>query len=262
VLWGIPSFVRRFLYEAQKRAARLADVRLVITSGEPVPTVLRNEMKELLASVGAPSAQIRARYAFTEMQGGLVQCAEDAVPQNVGPDLYYLEVVDPHSGRRLAEGETGMLAITHLHRRGTVLLRYLVGDTVTLSQTPCPSCNGQGERIVGTSRRAGSLVKCRGMLVNTDIIQDGLSAMAGVGEFQIVFLRESRQGGIDRLVIRIERESDEPRKGEAFREDVIRSVREAVSLRPEVEFVPRGQLYDHERSIKTQRVLDLRPLAE
>jgi phenylacetate-coenzyme A ligase PaaK-like adenylate-forming protein len=263
VLWGVPSFVRRFLYEAQKRAARLADVRLVITSGEPVTTVLRNEVKELLASLGASSAQIRARYAFTEMQGGLVQCAEDATPQNVGPDLYYLEVVDPDSGRRLAEGETGMLAITHLYRRGTVLLRYLVGDIVTLAHTPCPICNREGERIVGTSRRAGSLVKCRGMLVNTNVIQDALSALAGIGEFQIVFLRESRQAGMDRLVIRIERQSDdEPQAGEAFREDVIRSVREAVSIRPDVKFVPRGQLYDHERSIKTKRVLDLRSSAE
>jgi phenylacetate-coenzyme A ligase PaaK-like adenylate-forming protein len=142
-------------------------------------------------------------------------------------------------------------------------LRYLVGDTVTLSQTPCPICNRQGERIVGTSRRAGSLVKCRGMLVNTDVIQNGLSAMAGIGEFQIVFLRESRQGAMDRLVIRIERQSDDKsRETEALRQNVIRSVREAVSLRPEVEFVPRGQLYDHERSIKSKRVLDLRPLAE
>ena len=32
--------------------------------------------------------------------------------------------------RRLPDGESGMLAITHLHRRGTVLLRYLVGDIV------------------------------------------------------------------------------------------------------------------------------------
>jgi hypothetical protein len=31
-----------------------------------------------------------------------------------------------------------------------------------------------------------------------------------------------------------------------------------VSLRPEVEFVARGALYDHERSIKARRVLDLR----
>ncbi len=40
--------------------------------------------------------------------------------------------------------------------------------------------------------------------------------------------------------------------------EVTRRVRAAVSLRPEVEFVARGALYDQERSIKAKRVLDLR----
>ena len=72
-------------------------MRLVITSGEPVPPALRAEIKDALARMGAASVQIRARYAFTEMQGGLVQCAEHAEGQNVTPDLYYLETVDPET---------------------------------------------------------------------------------------------------------------------------------------------------------------------
>src|SRR5215470_5310870 len=117
VLWGVPSFIRRFLDEAQRRAVDLSAVRLVLTSGEPVPAALRRELRTTLARLGA-SVRIHARYAFTEMQGGFVQCAEDAAPQNVVPDLYYLEVVDD-AGRRLPDGKSGQLAITHLHRRGT-----------------------------------------------------------------------------------------------------------------------------------------------
>jgi len=252
VLWGVPSFIRRFLDEARQRGADFSAVRLVITSGEPVPEALRGEFRAQLARLGAAAVEIRARYAFTEMQGGLVQCAEDARPQNVVPDLYYLEVVD-EAGRRLPDGEAGLLAITHLHRRGTVLLRYVVGDVVTLSRAPCPLCGREGERIVTTPRRTGSLVKCRGMLVNTDVIADALSAL-GVGEFQIVFMRDDEPGAMDRLVIRIERDEDTP----TIAEEIIHRLREAVSLRPEIEFVARGALYDHERSIKTKRVLDLR----
>ena len=58
---------------------------------------------------------------------------------------------------------------------------------------------------------------------------------------------------MERLVIRIERDADA-----GLRDDVIRRVREAVSLRPEIEFVARGAIYDHEQSIKTKRVVDLR----
>jgi phenylacetate-coenzyme A ligase PaaK-like adenylate-forming protein len=56
-------------------------------------------------------------------------------------------------------------------------------------------------------------------------------------------------------VIRIERDKG---TDAALREQVTQRVRAAVSLRPEVEFVARGALYDQERSIKARRVLDLR----
>src|SRR5262249_24333045 len=210
---------------------------------------------------GAGSVQIRARYAFTEMQGGLVQCAEDAEPQSLAPDLYYLEVVDPESGQRLPDGATGALAITHLHRRGTVLLRYLVGDLVALSRAPCRLCGREGERVVTTPRRTGRLVKCRGMLVNTDLVVETLSALKGIGQFQIVFTRDG-PGGMDRLLVRIERDaSDASDASAALREQAVGAVRAAVNLRPDVEFVPSGELYD-ERSIKAKRVLDLRSTME
>jgi phenylacetate-coenzyme A ligase PaaK-like adenylate-forming protein len=257
VLWGVPSFLRRFLGAAGERGADFADVRLVVTSGEPMPGALRAEVREQLARLGAPAVHIRARYAFTEMQGGLVQCADDADVQNVCPDLYYLEVVDPESGRRLPDGESGMLAITHLHRRGTVLLRYLVGDIVALSREPCPICGRAGERVTATPRRTGNLVKCRGMLVNTEVILDTLSAVPAIGEYRVVFVGGESAAAMDRLVIRIERAEDAADRA-ALAEDVATRVRAAVSLRPDVEFVARGALYDHERSIKTKRVLDLR----
>ena len=260
VLWGVPSFIRRSLDEAQRRAADLSDVRLVITSGEPMPAALRTELRAQLARFGAAMIEIRARYAFTEMQGGLVQCAETAEPQNLVPDLYYLEVVDPETGQRLPDGETGALAITHLHRRGTVLLRYLVGDLVVLSRAPCPLCGRDGERVVTTPRRTGRLVKCRGMLVNTDLVVDTLSAMPGIGQFQVVFMREDGPGAMDRLVVRIERD-DVGRDSAPLQEDVAQRVRAAVNLRPNVEFVPPGALFD-ERSIKARRVVDLRPATE
>ncbi|MBX6426503.1 MAG: AMP-binding protein [Variibacter sp.] len=264
VLWGVPSFVRRFLDEAKRRGADFSAVRLVLTSGEPVPDALRKEMRESLAQMGAGAVEIRARYAFTEMQGGLVQCAEHAAPQNVVPDLYYLEVVDPETGKRLPDGERGPLAITHLHRRGTVMLRYLVGDVVALSREPCPVCGRLGERVVATPRRIGNLVKCRGMLVNTDVILDTLASFEGIGEYQIVFRREDRPGAMDELVVRVEIETaafDEARR-QTLREEIARRVRQAVSVRPEVEFAPRGSLYDHEQSIKARRVVDLRPVVE
>ena len=257
VLWGVPSFVRRFVAEATEKGADFADVRLVVTSGEPVSGPLRDELRRNLQSMGAGEVGFRARYAFTEMQGGLVQCADDAAPQNVVPDLYLLETVDPETGARVAYGDEGHLAITHLHRRGTVLLRYIVGDVVTLSLDPCPVSGRLGERVVATPRRTGNLVKCRGMLVNTDVVLDYLSALPDIGDYQIEFAREDRPGAMDDMILRLELAGDE-----AARTEIADAVRRAVSMRPTVEFVGRGTLYDQRESIKLRRIVDSRPKAD
>ena len=107
------------------------------------------------------------------------------------------------------------------------------------------------------------------MLVNTDVVIETLSAIEGIGQFQLLFRRENHAGAMDEMVVRIEFDEsddvgDRPRRrsGDSLREEVIRRVREAVSLRPEVKFEARGALYDQERSIKARRVVDSRVTVE
>lgn len=266
VLWGVPSFIRRFLYEANSQRSNLSNVRLIITSGESVSENLRSEFKDRIQTLGGKSPEVLSRYAFTEMSGGFVQCEEGISPQNLIPDLYYFEVVDEETGNNVSSGESGLLVITHLHRRGTVLLRYAAGDIVTLSTEPCPSCGRMGERITSTPRRVGGLVKCRGMLVNTNLIVETISSIQGIGEFQVVFSCMDNPGAMDELIIRAELDNmafGEMEIGgqERFQAEIGYRVKEAVSIRPNVEFVARGVLYDETRSIKATRVLDLRTQA-
>ena len=257
VLWGVPSFIRRFVADACARGADFSDVRLVVTSGEPVSENLRNELRTNLQAMGADNIGFRARYAFTEMQGGLVQCADDAAPQNITPDLYFLETVNPDTGKRVPYGQEGHMAITHLHRRGTVILRYIVGDVVTLSLDPCPVSGRLGERVVVTPRRTGNLVKCRGMLVNTDVVLDYLGAIEGVGDVQIEFRRDDAPGAMDEMILRLELDGDD-----RTREKISTDIRTAVSMRPDLQFVDRGTLYDQAKSIKLRRIIDSRPPAD
>ena len=257
VLWGVPSFIRRFVAEAKEQGRDFSDVRFVVTSGEPVSTNLRQELRANLLTMGANDVGFRARYAFTEMQGGLVQCGDDEPPQNITPDLYFLETVDPDTGQQVPYGQEGHLAVTHLHRRGTVMLRYIVGDVVTLSLDPCPVSGRLGERVVATPRRTGNLVKCRGMLVNTDIVLDYLGEIEGVGDVQIEFAREDKPGAMDDMIVRLELTGDD-----ALAAKISEDLRAAVSMRPTVDFVRRGTLYDQAKSLKLRRVIDSRPPAD
>lgn len=257
VLWGIPSFLRRFFRRARELGVGLPRARMIVTSGEPVSATLQAELLQQLADHGASAPQLRLRYSFTEMQGGFVQCCNGAVLQHTSPDLYLLEVVDPASGHRLPEGEVGAVALTHLDRRGTVLLRYLVGDSAALRLERCPHCGALGERLVERPQRHDALVKVKGLLINPGLIADALSGEPGVREFQIAVLKQDRADpdSPDVLEIRIEADPLEHARLAATLPGLVQAI---VLVTPRIRFAAEGSLYDPLRNLKARRFVDER----
>ena len=135
VLWGVTSYVRRIIIRAAELGADFTSVRMCGVTGEASTPAMREDMRQRLRALGARGAVIFDRYGSTE-SGGLAQCREEGDWHNPAPELLFHEVVDPDTGRRLPDGERGALALTHLDRRGTALVRYLVGDIVSLSHEP------------------------------------------------------------------------------------------------------------------------------
>src|SRR5690606_9018554 len=151
-------------------------------------------------------------------------------------EIQYHEVVDADTGRRLLDGERGHLAVTHLDRRGTVLIRFLVGDVVSIARTPCPHCGRTGDRIRGPVVRGSDLVKVKGMLVNPAALIAALAEVPGIDEFQVVVRRENEADPFsgDELVIRLA--CDAARRDALAAEVVTRAVA-TVQVRPRVEYV-------------------------
>jgi len=257
VFWGVPSFVRSFFRRARERDARFPGARMVILTGEPVSDLLHEELAGHLRAFGAEDPQVRVRYSFTEMQGGLVQCCNGAAPQNLSPDLYCLEAVDPETGLRVPEGEEGAIALTHLHRRGTVCIRYLVGDLIGMRTEHCPHCGRLGERIVRRPRRTGTLVKVRGMLVNPELIFDLLSADRAITNYQLVIRKSdpADPDSMDQLVLRIEADAGSQ---ERLARDMPGLVRKTVMVRPQIVFAGPGEIYDPMHNVKAKRLVDER----
>ena len=180
ILWGVTSYVRRVIMRAAELHADFTSVRMCGVTGEASTPAMREDMRQRLRALGARGTVIFDRYGSTEL-GGLAQCREEGDWHNPAPELLFHEVVDPDTGRRLPDGERGALAITHLDRRGTTLIRYLVGDIVSLSHEPCPHCGRSGDRIVGPVIRTKDLLKVKGMLINPAVLFDAIRARAGRG---------------------------------------------------------------------------------
>jgi phenylacetate-coenzyme A ligase PaaK-like adenylate-forming protein len=185
LLWGVPSFIRRLLQTAQTMDADFAAVRMVFVTGEALYAEARGDLIERLVALGARDPVISGSYGMTEMQGGLVECPTGNGFHNPLPDQFLVEIVDPETHQPVPEGTEGLVLLTHLNRRGTVLLRYAVGDVSALTHDVCPGCGATTERLIATPRRADALVKIKGMLVNPEPLLARLSGDKAITAFRL-----------------------------------------------------------------------------
>jgi phenylacetate-coenzyme A ligase PaaK-like adenylate-forming protein len=186
-----------------------------------------------------------------------VECVDGSGFHSLAPDQVFHEVVDPETGARLPDGEAGQLAFTHLIKRGTVLLRYLIGDRVAMEHGPCPHCGRTSPRVASDLTRSGDLVKIRGMLVNLRALKDWLEAHPQADEYQIVIRPENPDDpfSMDALVLRIApSEPPSDARAAAFAEEAAAR----LHLRPAIEWAERDALFDPARAVKPMRVVDLR----
>ncbi len=256
IVWGVPSFVRRVLLRAKELQADFASVRMCAISGEATTASMREELRRCLRALNARDTVVFDRYGSTEL-GAFAQCREEGDWHNPAPEIQYHEVVDPDTGRRLPDGERGMLALTHLDRRGTVLVRFLVGDVVSLSRSPCSACGRTADRVIGPVVRGNDLVKVKGMLINPAALLAALGGLPEVEEFQVVIKAEDDTDpySMDEMVVRI---ACHAARRESLGNEVVSKAVEATRVRPRVEFVQAVEIYDPGRQTKAARFVDRR----
>ena len=257
VLWGLTSFVRRILIRARELGADFSSVRMCSVTGEASSPAMREEMRAHMRALGTVSQIIFDRYGTTE-SGGLAQCKEEGPWHNPAPEMLYHEIVDPKSGQPLPDGERGWLALTHLDHRGTVLVRYLAGDVLSLDHTPCPHCGRTGDRLVGPVVRTKDLIKVKGTLINPAVLTATLDAIEEVQEFQVVLRKQDDTDPFssDELVVRVATDHGDPHE---VASKVADATVKAVQVRARVEFVSRDAIYDPTTQAKAARLVDMRP---
>jgi phenylacetate-CoA ligase len=255
-IWGVPSYVRLVLRTAVDLGLRLPRLRHLLVSGEELPDAGRANLVEAAAALGATTT-VRASYGATEMQGGFVECAPGAGYHNPAPEEFWIEILHPETHVAMPDGEEGAVAITHLNRRGTVLLRYLIGDVAVRSRARCPHCGATVDRIVSQPRRADSFVKVKGMLVNPALLDRAMDADPLVLDHQFRLRRSDPTDpfSMDELELAV---SLAPATPEAHDAALVEAVKRAVGVTPRVTRVTHAELVDPGRAWKAKRFIDLR----
>jgi phenylacetate-CoA ligase len=258
ILYGVSGFVRRVLLRAQELNADFHAVRMVMVTGEASSGAMLDDMRRRMRALGCADTKIVNRYGSTEQGASMVECHPGSGFHSLAPDQVFHEVVDGETGRRLPDGETGMLAFTHVYRRGTVFLRYLVGDIVAMTNATCPHCGRTCPRITSQPVRSGDVLKIKGTLVNLQVLKDQLERLPAVEEYQIVIrpMDASDPFSMDELLVRVSARDD---LHAATAREIIAEATKTAHVRPLVEFVDRNEIFDPLSGAKPRRVVDQRP---
>ena len=257
VIWGIGFFLRRLVITAQEMGRDFSSVHLVLPMGEGSSAGMREDLRRRLSDLGARDVRVLNGYGFTEMHGPSMECSELRGFHLPKPARYFFEILDPKTFDPLPEGQPGLVVMTHLDRRGTCLLRYMVGDVCTLSSEPCPACGGWEPRFSSIPYRTGGIVKVKGTLVNVSALFDVLSGIQSIEEYEIILTQTDPTDPFSEDVILVKAAC--PKDGFS---SISRQIREAVrrsqEVTPNVEWVPIEHFADTQMNYKFKRFKDER----
>ncbi|GAA1700075.1 AMP-binding protein [Microcella alkalica] len=222
-----------------KQASELS-VRKISVGGEPgggVPAI-RESMESLWGAdvrdmMGG--ADFGSTYwAECDEKDGMHLCSQGAL---------HVELIDPDSLEPLPleEGVTGELVYTALARRATPLVRYRMGDIVTVSGTGC-AC-GRSAYKIKTHGRADDMLIVRGVNVFPaavkDIVVHFTPDATGYLKIDVDFEGHSTS---QPLKIRVEMASSSTRTADELAVAIERMLSDRLTVRSVVSIVPEGRI--------------------
>ena len=188
---GMPTFMYHLLRRAEAEGKRFERIDAVILGGDKVPDGMRKKLAELCAELGSPNVRVMATYGFTEARMAWGECGP-ATGYHIIPDLAYIEIIDPATGKVVEDGKPGEIVFTALDGRGSLVLRYRTGDFIDggLVYGECPHCGRNVPRLVGKIGRESEVRemrfdKVKGTLVDFNTLEHLLDDEEEIGTWQI-----------------------------------------------------------------------------
>ena len=219
---AMPTFLYHLLQEAKTQRVQIPELRNIVLGGEKLPDGMREKLQLLCTELGAPEASILSTYGFTEAKMAWTECPVKPGDRSTGfhlyPDMGFVEVIDPQSGERVPDGQSGEIVFTQLDARGTIVLRYRTGDRIDggLTHEPCPQCGRTCPRLVGHIARVSDihrlhLDKIKGTLVDFNALEHLIDNIPEIGTWQLELRkRNDDPNELDELIVHAVRTGDQP----------------------------------------------------
>jgi phenylacetate-coenzyme A ligase PaaK-like adenylate-forming protein len=185
-LVGLPAQLNALARSAAAAMIPPGQLTSVLLAADYVPQAVIANMKN------SWQCEVFQHYGMTESgYGGGVDCAGHGGYHLREADLYY-EIVDPGSGRPLADGAVGEVVFTTLTRNAMPLIRYRTGDLAAFVTAACP-CGSSLRRMGPVSGRIEAGIHLgQGSVLALTELDEAIFAVDGVLDFRVT-LRQGRK---------------------------------------------------------------------
>jgi phenylacetate-CoA ligase len=236
-------------FERQGLDPRASSLRVGIHGAEPWTESMRQEIEQRFAMHAIDI------YGLSEIMGPGVasECVETKDGLHIWEDHFYPEIIDPATGRVLADGTTGELVFTTLTKEAQPLIRYRTRDLTAL----LPGTARPMRRMARVAARSDDMLIVRGVNVFPTQIEEILLADARLSAHYVLELR--RDGRLDDLTVVSELKigfSESSAERALVAAAIGARIKDVVGVVATVQLVDPGTI---ERSLgKARRVVDLR----
>jgi phenylacetate-CoA ligase len=209
--------------------------------------------RQIEARLGLRAVDI---YGLSEIMGPGVACeCECRAGLHGWEDHFLFEVIDPDSGRAVADGEPGELVITTLTKEALPMLRYRTRDITRVTRAPC-DCGRTHVRILRVTGRNDDMLIIRGVNVYPSQVEAVLVGLPGIApHYQLVV---ERRGSLDHMTVEVEPASPaDIADADATAARVRHHLKSLIGITTEVRVLPAGTVPRSQG--KAVRVRDLRP---
>lgn len=189
-LIAVPTYINRLRVVAREMGIDvrrdIPSLKTIYTAAEPYPEYWPNELKEdwgVHISEWYGTTQAAGNHAFT-CEAGLGR--EDGRPPVLhNLDMHVLiEVVDPETGKHVADGEEGEAIVTPLFKTDNPVLRFATGDKVQYVSHKYCGCGRPFCGIIGgTIQRYDDMMKIRGTNLWPAAVDEAIFAGKEVEEY-------------------------------------------------------------------------------
>ena len=226
-------------------------LRAGIFGAEPWTEEMRREIERLL--------DIRAYdiYGLSEIAGPGVSCeCQMQAGMHVNEDMFYPEIIDPETGRSLADGEYGELVFTCIGKEALPLIRYRTRDICTLNHEVC-ECGRTLVRMGKPRGRTDDMLIIRGINVFPSQVESVLLELGMAPSYQLVI---DRVNNLDNMEVQVEMTedmfSDTVRSLESMERKIANALQSTLNIAAKVRLLEPKSIPRSEG--KAKRVIDKR----